>query len=118
MSQPWILSIDFGTSYTSVAAKVGDRVPEVIEIGGDRRMPSVVLVEAGGNIVLGRTADDLSGSNPAGTLRAPKNRLGDQAPVVLGGRPYPVVQLVAALSCTPSTTRRWARWAACRPRCG
>jgi actin-like ATPase involved in cell morphogenesis len=97
LAQPWILSIDFGTSYTLVAAKVGDRPPEVVEIGGERRMPSVVLVEQSGSIVVGRTADDLSGSNPANTLRAPKNRLGDQAPVVLGGRPYQVVQLVAAL---------------------
>ncbi len=97
MSRPWILSIDFGTSYTLVAAKVGDRAPEVVEIGGDRRMPSVVMVEAAGDIVVGRTADDLSGSNPTSTLRAPKNRLGDQAPVVLDGRPYQVVQLVAAL---------------------
>ena len=97
MPQPWILSIDFGTSYTLVAAKQGDRTPEVVEVGGERRMPSVVMVEATGNIVVGRTADDLSGSNPSNTLRAPKNRLGDQAPVVLGGRPYQVVQLVAAL---------------------
>ena len=97
MPQPWILSIDFGTSYTLVAAKQGDRSPEVVEIGGERRMPSVVMVETNGNIVVGRTADDLSGANPTSTLRAPKNRLGDQAPVVLGGRPYQVVQLVAAL---------------------
>ncbi len=97
MPQPWILSIDFGTSYTLVAAKLGDRTPEVVEVGGERRMPSVVMVEATGNVVVGRTADDLSGSNPGNTLRAPKNRLGDQAPVVLGGRPYQVVQLVAAL---------------------
>ena len=48
MPQPWILSIDFGTSYTLVAAKVGDRTPEVVEIGGERRMPSVVMVETHG----------------------------------------------------------------------
>ncbi len=94
---PWILAIDFGTSYTVAAAKVGDRQPEVIEVGGERRMPSVVMVESSENVVVGRPADDLSGSNPASTLRAPKNRLGDQAPVVLGGRPYQVVQLVASL---------------------
>src|SRR6478735_868731 len=97
LSQSWILSIDFGTSYTLVAAKVGDRAPEVLEIGGERRIPSVVMVEASGSIVVGRAADDLSGSNPTSTLRAPKNRLGDQAPVVLAGRPYQVVELVAAL---------------------
>ncbi|MCU1400319.1 MAG: Heat shock protein 70 [Acidimicrobiales bacterium] len=93
----WILAIDFGTSYTVAASKVGDRAPEVIEVGGERRMPSVVMVDPSGTIVVGRTADDLSGTHPESTLRALKNRLGDQSPVVLDGRPYQVVNLVAAL---------------------
>ncbi len=93
----WILAIDFGTSYTVAASKVGDRAPEVIEVGGERRMPSVVMVDPAGAVIVGRTADDLSGTHPESTLRALKNRLGDQAPVVLDGRPYQVVHLVAAL---------------------
>ncbi|MCU1393276.1 MAG: Heat shock protein 70 [Ilumatobacteraceae bacterium] len=93
----WILAIDFGTSYTVAASKVGDRAPEVIEVGGERRMPSVVMVDSGGAIIVGRTADDLSGTHPGSTLRALKNRLGDQAPVVLDGHPYQVVNLVAAV---------------------
>ena len=93
----WILAIDFGTSYTVAASKIGDRAPEVIEVGGERRMPSVIMVDPSGTIVVGRTADDLSGTHPGSTLRALKNRLGDQAPVVLDGRPYQVVNLVAAL---------------------
>ena len=93
----WILAIDFGTSYTVAASKVGDRSPEVIEIGGERRVPSVVMVDEKSNVIVGRTADDLSATHPESTLRALKNRLGDQAPVVLNGRPYQVVNLVAAL---------------------
>ena len=93
----WILAIDFGTSYTVAASKIGDRSPEVIEVGGERRMPSVVMVDRSGTVVVGRTADDLSATHPGSTLRALKNRLGDQAPVVLDGRPYQVVNLVAAL---------------------
>jgi actin-like ATPase involved in cell morphogenesis len=93
----WILAIDFGTSYTVAASKIGDRAPEVIEVGGERRMPSVIMIDPTGSIVVGRTADDLSGTHPGSTLRALKNRLGDQAPVVLDGRPYQVVNLVAAL---------------------
>ncbi|MEO7396957.1 MAG: Hsp70 family protein, partial [Ilumatobacteraceae bacterium] len=46
---------------------------------------------------VGRVADDLSATHPESTLRALKNRLGDQAPVVLDGRPHQVVSLVAAL---------------------
>ncbi len=61
-------------------------------------MPSVVLVE--------QSRRHRRRSYRRATCRAPtrrtrcgrqKNRLGDQAPVVLGGRPYQVVQLVAAL---------------------
>ena len=93
----WILAIDFGTSYTVAASKIDDRSPEVIEVNGERRMPSVVMLDPKGAIIVGRTADDLSGTHPESTLRAIKNRLGDQAPVVLDGRPYQVVTLVAAL---------------------
>src|SRR5262245_48181588 len=98
MSGPqWILAIDFGTSYTVAAGLAEGQAAEVIEIQGERRTPSVVLVEGPGRFVVGRVADDLSGTNPQAVLRAPKNRLGDQAPAVLSGRPYPVVELVAAL---------------------
>ncbi len=93
----WILAIDFGTSYTVAAARVEGRAPEIIEIGGERRMPSVVMVDPSGDIFVGRTAEDLSVTQPGSTLRALKNRLGDQTPAILGGRPHQVVGLVAAL---------------------
>jgi len=93
----WILAIDFGTSYTVAAVRVDDRPPEVIEVGGERRIPSVVLVDGDAGILVGRPADDLSVTHPGNTLRAIKNRLGDQSPVILGGRPYQIVNLVAAL---------------------
>src|SRR6476659_2539834 len=41
----WILAIDFGTSYTVAAARVGDRPPEIVDLAGERRMPSVVMVD-------------------------------------------------------------------------
>lgn len=93
----WILAIDFGTSYTVAAARVDGRAPEIIEISGERRMPSVVMVDPDGGMLVGRAADDLSVTNPGSTLRALKNRLGDQTPAILGGRPHQVVTLVAAL---------------------
>jgi actin-like ATPase involved in cell morphogenesis len=92
----WVLGIDFGTSYTVAAAKLADRAPELIEIAGERRMPSVVMIE-GETIVVGRLADDLSATNPKRAIRALKNRIGDQAPLILDGRPYQVVVLVTAL---------------------
>ncbi len=93
----WILAIDFGTSYTVAAARVAERAPEIVEIAGERRTPSVVMVDPGGEVFVGRTAEDLSTAHPGSTLRALKNRIGDQTPVILGGRPHQVVTLVAAL---------------------
>ena len=93
----WTLAVDFGTSFTVAAVRVDGRPPETIEIAGERRIPSIVLVDEDGAIYVGRVAEDLAASRPGRTLRAPKRRLGDPAPVVLGGRPYQVVDLVAAL---------------------
>ena len=90
----WVLAIDFGTSFTVAAAKVDGRPAEVIEIAGERRMPSVVLIDAE-TVMVGRVAEDLSGTNPKRVVRALKNRLGDQAPLILDGRPHQVVALVA-----------------------
>jgi hypothetical protein len=100
-STAWTLAVDFGTSFTVAAVRVGNRAPEAIEIGGDRRVPSVVLVVdrpgETSRIDVGRVAEDLSSTRPGSVLRAPKRRLGEPAPVVLGGRPYQVVDLVGAL---------------------
>ena len=93
----WTLAVDFGTSFTVVAVRIDGRPPETIEIGGERRIPSIVLVDDDGAVYVGRVAEDLAASRPGRALRAPKRRLGEPAPVVLGGKPYQVVELVAAL---------------------
>lgn len=92
----WVLGIDFGTSFTSAAICAEGR-PEPIEIDGQRRIPSVVLVDEDGSIVVGAAAERLSATRPGRTLREPKRRLGEPTPVVLGGEPYSVVDLVGAL---------------------
>ena len=94
---PWTLAVDFGTSFTVAAVRSAERSPEVIEIGGDRRVPSVVFVDDDATLRVGRAAEDLAASRPGRAVRAPKRRLGEPAPVVLGGKPYQVVDLVAAL---------------------
>jgi molecular chaperone DnaK len=93
----WTLAVDFGTSFTVAAVRPAGRSPEVIEIGGDRRVPSVIFVDEDGSIRVGRAAEDLAASRPGRAVRAPKRRLGEPAPVVLGGKPFQVVDLVAAL---------------------
>ncbi|MEM9745278.1 MAG: Hsp70 family protein [Actinomycetota bacterium] len=93
----WVLAIDFGTSFTVAASRIGDRPAEVLEIDGERRVPSVLLLDEDGDIVVGRAAEHLAATNPGRLLRAPKSRLGEPAPVVLGGTPFPVRTLVADL---------------------
>lgn len=93
----WVLGIDFGTSYTVAAQRVASRPAEVIDLGDERRMPSVVVVDEAGGLVVGRNADNLAAAQPMRAIRAPKSRLGDPLPVVLGGRPYQAVDLVAAI---------------------
>ena len=57
VEDPWVLGIDFGTSFTVAAAR-GRRGPEVIEVGGERRVPSVVLADDDGSLVVGRAGGE------------------------------------------------------------
>ena len=92
----WVLGIDFGTSYTAAAFRAGDR-SEILELGGQRRIPSVVLVDEDGSILVGNPAESLSATRPTRALREPKRRIGERTPVVLGGEAYSVTDLVAAV---------------------
>ena len=92
----WTLAIDFGTTYTTAAARIGDR-PEIIEIDGDRRVPSIVALDESGALIVGRAAENEAATSPAKAMREPKRRLGEPAPVILGGRPFPITTLVAAI---------------------
>lgn len=93
----WVLAIDFGTSYTVVASRIEGRSPEVIEVDGDRRVPSVMMIADDGRFVIGRAAEEMAAALPTRVLRACKTRLGDPSPIVLGGRPYQATLLVAEL---------------------
>ncbi len=95
--EPWVLAIDFGTSFTVAASRVGERAAEVIEIDGERRLPSLIVVDDDGAVRVGRAAETIAGASPGRVLRAPKSRLGEPAPVVLGGRAHPITALVADL---------------------
>ena len=92
----WVLAIDFGTSYTAAAIRVGER-PEPLEIGGRMRVPSVMLVDDDGTVSVGAAAEQLSTSRPGSALREPKRRIGEPAPVILAGRAHGIVELVSVL---------------------
>lgn len=93
----WTLSVDFGTTSTVAALTFADGRTEVLEVDGERRTPSVVLVDDDGSLVVGAAAVGLASSRPERTIRAPKRRLGEQTPVVLGGKPFNPVDLVASV---------------------
>ena len=97
VTEHWTLAIDFGTSCTVVATRTRGRPAEVIEIDGDRRVPSVMMIADDGRIVIGRAAEENAAALPTRVLRASKARLGDPSPIVLAGRPYQATALVAEL---------------------
>lgn len=92
----WVLAIDFGTTHTTAASWRGTHA-EVIEVGGERRVPSVVYAADDGSLVVGRTAAELAAGEPGRALRASKGRLGEHAPAVLAGRAHDVTDIAAAV---------------------
>ncbi len=97
-SLTWTLSIDFGTSSTVVVASTPDGQVEVIEVDGERRIPSVLLLEDDDRSwVVGQVAVDLARSHPTRIIRAPKRRLGDQTPLIVAGNAFRAVALVAEI---------------------
>jgi len=93
-----VLAIDFGTTYTTAAIRRDGGYPELLEIDGDRRVPSVVLADEGsGALLVGRRAVELAAAQPRQAVREAKRRIGEPAPILLGGRPYSVASVVGAV---------------------
>ncbi|HEX6405064.1 MAG TPA: Hsp70 family protein [Pseudonocardiaceae bacterium] len=89
------LGIDVGT--TSVAAAIArtSSTAEMISLGGNGAVvaPAVVGLRNDGTVATGEAAE--SGAHGVG--RELMSRLGDPAPVVLGGAPYAVTDVLGAL---------------------
>jgi hypothetical protein len=92
----WILSIDFGTSY-SMATIHDDSSSgvEIVDLNGARAVPSGVWLDDAGSLVVGAAAARQARLAPERWERAPKRFLGDPTPLLLGGRDVPVVDAVA-----------------------
>jgi outer membrane biosynthesis protein TonB len=97
----WILAIDFGTSSTAAARRIGDHV-ELIQLEGGPRMPSMVFWREGtggastGHLVLGNEADELSTLAPWCLERSPKRRLGEEF-MQLGEKQLRVLDVVGQI---------------------
>ena len=91
------LGVDLGTTYT--AAAVGrDARGEVATLGSSGPvMPSVVLLRADDEVLVGEVAVRRGIAEPTRVAREFKRRLGDTTPLVLGGAPYGAEALMAHL---------------------
>ncbi|MCU0273879.1 MAG: Hsp70 family protein [Acidimicrobiales bacterium] len=93
----YALGVDLGTTYSAAAVARGGRV-EVCTLGTTAPViPSVVVLRADGEVLVGEAADRRSVTEPTRTAREFKRRLGDPTPMVLGGTPYGAESLMAQL---------------------
>ncbi|WP_157440525.1 Hsp70 family protein [Actinokineospora inagensis] len=91
----WSLGVDLGTSFSAAAIATADRV-ESIEVSGERRIPSTVLLDESGRLVAGTLAQRMVGRSPDRAERNPKRYVG-RRPMLLGGEPVTVQRALAAL---------------------
>ena len=91
------LAIDLGTSFVA-AAVADDRGLEMFGLGdGSLVAPAAVYIRDDGGLVTGDAAARRAVSNPDRVAREIKRNLGNPTPVMLGGAPYAVSDLLGAL---------------------
>ena len=92
---PYDLGIDLGTTFTAAAVRVeghpGAPEPGVRVVGleqGAVQVPSVLLVDDDGSLLVGADAEDRAPGAPQRVVREFKRRLGDDTPIVVGGESF------------------------------
>jgi molecular chaperone DnaK len=91
------VGIDLGTTYSAAAVARGDRL-EIFQLGERAAtIPSIVLLRADGEVLIGEAAERRALAEPTRTGREFKRRLGDPTPIILGGTPYGAEALLAHL---------------------
>ena len=91
------LGIDLGTTYSAAATARDGRI-EIFRLGEvEATIPSIVVLRADGEVLVGDAAERHSLSEPTRTARDFKRRLGDPTPINLGGAPYGAESLLAHL---------------------
>jgi len=93
----YYLGVDLGTTYTAAGvwrehkveiANLGNRAPVI---------PSLILLREDEEILTGEAADRRGASEPERLAREFKRRLGDPAPIIIGGTPYSAASLMGRL---------------------
>ncbi len=82
-----IVGIDLGTTNSALAADVDGEI-RVIDIHGQRTMPSCVGIDASGTLVVGEAARNQAIASPDATILSIKRRMGDDVRLPLGGRQF------------------------------
>ena len=93
----YAVGIDIGTTYTAAAVWRDGRA-EIVPLGSQSAViPSAVFLRSDGAILTGEAAGRRGLSEPDRVVRELKRRLGDTAPILLGGTPYSAAALTARL---------------------
>ena len=91
------LGVDLGTSYTAAATAREGRV-EIANLGNQSAtIPSVVLLKEDHTVLTGDAANRRGVTEPDRVAREFKRRVGDSAPILLGGAPQSAETLMAHL---------------------
>ncbi len=98
----YALGVDVGTSFTAAAIwRTDDQQQpkaEVVALSG--RMPSVssvLFLAPDGSVVVGEAAERRALTDPDRVVREFKRRIGDDTPLLVGGRPYAAHDLAAMM---------------------
>lgn len=91
------LGVDLGTTYTAAAAHQ-EGSTRIIELGNrTATIPSVVFLTDDGVVLTGEAANRRAVTEPGRVAREFKRRIGDPAPMLVGGTPYSAESLSAQL---------------------
>jgi actin-like ATPase involved in cell morphogenesis len=91
----YALGLDVGTTYTAAAVARGRDRPEVVQLGARAAaVPTVVYVDEA-TVLTGDAAVRRALSEPHRVAREFKRRVGDPAPILLGGAPFSAEMLFA-----------------------
>jgi len=82
-----VVGIDLGTT-NSVIAVLKDGLPVVLEVDGEKTMPSVVGLAPDGEIIVGRPARNQISVAPERTISSIKRKMGESVEVALGDQKY------------------------------
>jgi molecular chaperone DnaK len=91
----YLLGVDLGTTFTA-AAVIDEGRAEVIALGNRSSVvPSVVYLRTDGDLLVGEAATRRAMTDPSRVAREFKRRMGDSAPILLGGSPMSPQALMA-----------------------